>query len=61
MQNENYTMPPTNDQDFLVVLDICDPVTTGADGWETLFSWSPGPAVTSWLYGFLSAREALKG
>lgn len=60
MQNE-YNMPPTDDADFLAVLNICDPVATDQDGWETLMSWAPGPAVTSWLAGFRAAREALAG
>ena len=60
MQTDNYSyMPPTDDHDFLQVLDCCDPVATGPDGWETLMSWAPGEAVRAWLSGFRAAREAM--
>lgn len=58
---KDYLMPPTTDEDFLQVLDCCDPTTTGHDGWETLLSWSPSEAVTNWLSGFRAAREAMAG
>lgn len=60
MQATNY-MPPTTDADFLQVLDCCDPMSTGREGWETLMSWAPGQGVMDWLNGFRSAREAMAG
>ncbi len=56
----NY-MPPTTDPDFLQILDICDPVSTGPQGWETLMSWAPGEAVTAWLAGFRAGRDLVAG
>lgn len=55
---DNNLMPPTKDEDFLQVLDCCDPTST-KNGWETLFSWSPTPEVDAWLAGFRAARAAL--
>lgn len=51
-------MPPTTDEDFLQILDICDPVSTNPEGWETLMSWAPNEGVRAWLCGFRAARLA---